>query len=229
MSYLLNISEESGWNYSDSKKEGYMPSITGTIVEISEVQSTNYMTKEKETWPDGKPKLNIKFTIQGQSGKELPWVFNPKSVAADAVKTALRQYDPNTMTMADLGGLMVRVTTQGDSNLYNVNNPRPWWFEILGPGTAEFRGVKEFEPMVTPQPQPQAQPQMQQQPVMQQQPPMQGNYYAPPQPQMQPQQQFTSPVNRLINPQAQQQQPQQQVPEPDYVPTSVYDDNDIPF
>lgn len=229
MSRILSFQPESGWNYSDPQNEDYMPSITGTIVEINEVQSRNYATKELETWPDGNPKLNIQFIVQGQSGKELPWVFSPKSLAADAVKAALLQYNPNATGFGDLGGLMVRITTQGDRSQYHSNNPRPWWFEILGQGQVPFRGVHEFKQQAPVQQAPA--------PMQQQVPPpiVNGMYAAPTVPQ---QPVPPSPLNRPIQQQApapqQYQQPMQQVPQQQQQPVVVGSeyglyDSDMPF
>lgn len=231
MSYLLNLNDEPGWNYSDSSKPQYMPSITGTVVSVEEVQSTNYATKDKEFWPDGNPKLNIKLVIQGKSGRELPWVFSPKSLACDSVKNALKQYNPNAQTIADVGGLMVKITTWGDSNQYHANNPRPWQFEILGQGEAPFRGVKEFDsnpPVQQPQ---QTQQQVPPSPLNrnmnQQQQPMQQPMQQPVYPNDWPQ---STPVTMQQPAQQQpaQQQPVQQQSPVVSVDTSVYDE-DIPF
>lgn len=213
MSNILNINNNNaGWNYSDPQKPGYMPSIQGTVVEINEVQARNYMTKQPEFWPDGKPKLNIEFVIQGQSGRELPWVFGPKSTAADAVKKALLAMNPNATSMADVGGYLVKVTTHDGQ--WGQGRPRPWEFEILGLGQVPFRGVKEYEAPA--QPQPQAQ-----QPAAQQgQPPMQNGYFAPPVPEPQ-----------AAQPQQQAQQGQQQPNAVGFDQTTggVVYDQDIPF
>ena len=215
MSYLLNINEEEAWNYKDPTAPNYMPEIVGTLVAIEEVQSTNFTTREPEWFSNGNPKLNLKFIIQGQSGNELPWIFNPKGIAAVAIKKAVKAYDPNMHTMADIGGCMVRIKTHGSTKEYHANNPRPWEFEILGPGTAPFRGVKEWTPSQAPQqmqqqqqgfapqaaqPQQNMQPQMGAQPM---QPAMQGGYYAAPTAQ---QNVPPSPVNREFNFQPQENQ-----------------------
>lgn len=208
MSSVLNINggNGNGWNYSDQSKPGYMTSIQGTIVKITELQSRNYMTKQPEFWPDGNPKLNICFTIQGQSGRELTWVFSPKSTAFDAVVTALKTMNPNVNSIADIGGYMVEISTQ--EGQWGQGRPRPWTVNILGMGQVPFRGVEEYTA-------PPAQPvQQQQQPAQQFQP--QGQQVA------------TAPIS--------QGQPMQQQPviqgQPQVVPDGnggmVYD-QDIPF
>lgn len=222
MSSVLNINNgQSGWNYSDPQKPGYMTSIEGTVVEIKEVQSRNYMTKQPEFWPDGNPKLNIEFVIQGQSGRELPWVFSPKSTAFNAVESALKAMNPNASSIAEAGGHLVRITTQDGQ--WGQGRPRPWQFEILGMGQVPFRGVKEYQaPQQQPQPM-QAQPAMQQQ---QQAPAIQNGYFEPPMPQ--PQQQAQPQPGDWVP----QGQPQVIQGQPQVITTdtgaAVYD-QDIPF
>lgn len=224
MSSVLDINTEgAGWNYSDSSKPNYMTSIQGTVVEINEVQSRNYMTKQPEFWPDGNPKLNIEFVIQGQSGRELPWVFSPKSTAAQAVKTALLAMNPNAKSIAEVGGYLVEISTQ--EGQWGQGRPRPWNFKILGMGQAQFRGVGEYKPAATPQPQQQGQQPQQQQG---QAPAIVNGYYEPPTPQPQQQAQPQAQQGDFA-PQAQpqvQQQAQPQVVQENGV--SVYD-QDIPF
>ena len=216
-----------GWNYSDPSKPDYMPSIIGTIVQIDEVQEYNYMTKEPMFFDNGNPRTNIRLIVQGDSGRELPWTFNPKKsgVAFQAVMNAAKAYNPQATGMKDLGGLKVKITTQGTTKEIG-NNPRQWWFEILGPGTAPFRGLFPFVPQQQPQ---QAQQQYAPQPQMQQAaPPIQNGYFAPPMPQQQ------QPVQAQPVQQPVQQQPQHQViqGQPQIIPDGnggqIYD-QDIPF
>jgi hypothetical protein len=225
-------SSEKSWNYSDPTKPGFMLQITGTLVEINEVQSLNYSTRQPEYWPDGKPKLNIEMVVQGQSGRELSWFYGPKSSGAEAVEKAIKAILPNAKLLAELGGMMVRVTTApeplnpntGQPIKYGQGNPRPWNFEILGPGSIEFRGAKEF----------QARPQIKPAPQMQEF----DQYVAQVPAQMQPQyqqQQVPAPAQVPVQPQYQQQpaaQPapyQQQPVQPAPVQQPVYAQDDIPF
>lgn len=166
-----------GWNYSDKNKPGYMNSITGTVVEISNPQALNFSTKQPEFWKDGNPKRNLCVTIKGQSGRELNWTFAPRGHGSQACLTAL---DPQgirpAVNIEELLGKMITVTTQ--EGVYNAQNPRPWHVQILGQGdVASVRGIVDLEkpqaqqPMAQPQPQPQSQPPMPQaQPVPQQYP-----------------------------------------------------------
>lgn len=192
------------WNYSDPGKPGYSPVLEGTLVQIDEVQEYDYMTKQPKYFDNGNPRTNIRFTILTDTGEELPWVFNPykKGVAFQAVANASKAYNPQATGFKDIGGLRVKITTQGTTQELG-KNARPWWFEILGQGNAPFRGLNKFKPQQQ-QPQPQmAQPQqmyqqpvqqmpqqpMYQQPQQQAAPPIQGGYYAAPVPQQQPMQQ----------------------------------------
>lgn len=227
MSNLLDFDRGGGWNYSDPAKPNYMPSITGTVVAIEEVQSTNWKTGQPEFFDPfpgqvvGNPKLNIQLIIQGQSGNELPWQFMPKkgSNAFDAVVNALRAYNPESRSIANIGGLMIRVSTQYTTAELG-KNARPWQVEILGPGNAEFRGITEFDMSKVQQPvmqQPVMQQPVMQQPVMQQ-PMMQGGQPVPSLAQMQSMGMYgqatpPSPLNRNLDGGSlqQMQQPMQQV------------------
>ena len=171
------------WNYSDKSKEGYMTQIAGTVVEVKEVPATKFGTNEIDRWPDGNAKLNISLVIQGQSGRELEWVFGPggkqkPSTAMQACRAALQAAGKPAESVAELGGLFVQVSTveppQGFN--YGSGNPRPWSVQVTGQGTVPFRGVTEY----TEQAQPQAQPQQVAQPQLQQ--PMQAQVQQAPAP-----------------------------------------------
>lgn len=96
--------EATGWNYSDPNKPGFMQSITGTIVQIDEVPELDYMTKQPKFFDNGNPRTNIRFIIQGDSGRELPWTFNPRKtgIAFQAVTNAAKAYNPQATGMKDL-------------------------------------------------------------------------------------------------------------------------------
>lgn len=187
-----NSGSSNKWNCTNPNEPNYMPSITGTVVAVKEMPKLNFVTKKPEYWDDGNVKLNVALTIQGQSGRELDWIFSPKSVAADACKNALAQFKPDASGYADLGGLMVTVSTrepQQGERPWGQGNPRPWAMQILGQGNVPFRGVFPYvpqqnapapqvandfaapaQPVMQPQPmapQPAQQPMMQQQPVAQ--------------------------------------------------------------
>ena len=184
----LKGGSSNSWNYSDKNKEGYMESITGTVIEISNPQVCYYQTKQPEFWPDGNPKRQLCVIVKGQSGKELAWYFSPRSKAADACLYAL---DPNGMkprvSIEEMLGKMVTISTQ--PGVYNNQNPRPWNVVIVGDGDmASVRGMVDLS-------------QVQQQPQSQQQ-------------QQQPQQ--TQPVQQYQQPAQQYQQQPQQVPQVQY-------------
>lgn len=221
------------WNFSNPNEVDYKPSITGDIVEIRQVQAKNHMTGQRETWPDGNPKLNMCFVLDvPELGGEVGWVFSPKSAAADAVKAALAAAGLPGNSWANMAQMNITITTQ--DGIYGSGRPRPWQVVINGPATAAFRGLFPFEPKQEQQSQQQAQPQpqpMQQQPQFDN-PQLQRSFNAAsaavrqaqfnvpnPQPQYQ---------NFQANPQYQQMvQASQPQPLPyDQVP---YADADIPF
>lgn len=228
----------SGWNYSDPDKPGYMPKVTGTVVEVNEVQSINYQTRKPEWWDDGNPKLNIELVIQGQSGREVSFQFPPTQTnnAFNAVKNALKAVNPNANRITEIGGMLIEVSTHGSRDEYHVRNPRPWNIQILGQGNAPYRGEHKWQP--TTQQQPVQQQSMQQQPMYQQpQMQQQPNYQQQQNMAMYGQPTPPTPLDRQFNNQQQQQQPSQQQPI-DYnqmIPNqqqqhiaTVYDD-EIPF
>lgn len=195
-----------GWNYSDPNKDGYMTSLQGTVVEIKEVAKTKFNSNEIDCWEDGKPKLNICLTIQGQSGRELDWIFGPGGVtkptaAMAACRAALQAAGLPAQSIAELGGKFISVATQEPPQgfAYGAQNPRPWAVQILGEGQVPFRGVKEYQAQPAPQ-QPVAQPA----PVVQPQPMAQPVAQAP-----------------VVQPQP--------VAQPAQVQESPYYDQDIPF
>lgn len=154
------------WNFSKPGEADYKPSITGDIVEIRQVQAKNHMTGQRETWPDGNPKLNMCFVLDvPELGGEVGWVFSPKSVAADAVKAALAAAGLPGNSWANMAQMNITISTQ--DGIYGSGHPRPWQVVINGPATAAFRGLFPFEPKQEQRPQQQAQPQAQ---PMQQQP-----------------------------------------------------------
>lgn len=219
---LKGSSGGNNWNYSKPQEEGYMEMIEGTVVEISNPQSINFNTKQPEVWPDGNPKLNLRLTIKGKSGRELNWTFAPRSMSAEACLAAL---DPQgtrpQVNIEELLGKFIRVQTQ--AGVYNSQNPRPWYVTLLGEGDAgSVRGMVDLtakqpqQPMQQqPTPQQQLAPQIQ---YAQQQAAQALGYQQAPVPQPQPQPQ-PAPV---------QQAPVNQVPyEQD--PTGGYYDQDIPF
>jgi len=207
---------EKSWNYAHKDQPNYMLSIEGTVVEISNPQSINFATKKPEFWDDGNPKRNICLTILGKSGKELNFIFNPKSYAANACLDAL---DPSNsrpnVSVLELMGKFIRVQTQ--EGVYNQANPRPWWVTILGDGDAGMvRGVVDLSKQ-----------QAQQQPVQQQQPQQQGrnNFGPPPAPAQPMPENVAYAQQQAAQAMGFQQQPQQQYDNP----AEAYYQDDIPF
>lgn len=149
------------WNFSKPGEADYKPSITGDIVEIRQVQAKNHMTGQRETWPDGNPKLNMCFVLDvPELGGEVGWVFSPKSAAADAVKAALAQAGLPGNSFANMAQMKVTISTQ--DGVYGSGRPRPWQVTINGPATSAFRGLFPFEPKQEQNQQQQAQPRQQQ-------------------------------------------------------------------
>lgn len=205
-----------GWNYAHPDQEGYMPSITGTVVKIERLQTVNFMTRQPEFFDNGNPKISYRLTIKGQSGKELAWTFDRKSVGDNACINAIEKFynkDKNAdVYLSEILGKIVSISTQHGE--YGSGRPRPWTVEILGDGNpgdlhdpAIVDHLKNAQPQQVQQPQQQVSPQIQ----YQQQRAAQALGYQQPQPQ----------------PQQYQQAPVQQ----QYVadPTGGYYDNDIPF
>lgn len=216
-----------GWNYSDPNKPDYKPQIQGSVVQIKEVQSVNFMTKKPEFWPDGNPKLNVGIVIQDQNGTEYDWIFSPKSAGAEALAAAL---GPQATSMLEAAGKIIQVTTWEPQNggKWAAGNPRPWQVQIMGQSQVPYRGTVNYSKS-NQQAQPQqAQPQPQQpMPQQQQQAPrIVGQFYEVPTAGMQPQPMPQQQPQQYAQP---QQPMQEQVPVQAYgEPGQVYD-QDIPF
>lgn len=132
------------WNYHDESKAGYMTSITGTVVEISNPQARDYNTGKPKFWDDGNPVRNLCITVRGQSGKEVAWFFSPKSVAADACLKALDPDDAReSVSIEELLGKNVTISTKPGA--YNAKHPRPWAVVVNGDGDqSAVRGLKDL-------------------------------------------------------------------------------------
>lgn len=136
-----------GWNYSDKTKPGYQPAIEGTVVEISNPQAIDYVTKQPKCWPDGNPIRNLRVTLKGRSGRELSWVFSPKSLSAEACLKALDPAgDRDYVSIEEMLGKFVRVETE--EGVYNQAHPRPWKVTVLGDGdVVSVRGIVDLSTM----------------------------------------------------------------------------------
>ena len=150
------------WNYSNESKDGYMPSITGTVVEVIRKQGTDYATRQPKTWPDGSPRAVFQLNILGKSGRELGWVFEmftkdrstgqrvftkPAQAIADAL-------DPEGDAMPSLEDLLGReVTISTEPGVYNQTHPRPFKVVINGMGDqSKVRGAKDLLSTTSTQP-----------------------------------------------------------------------------
>lgn len=173
-----NSGSGNNWNYSDSDKPGYMEMIEGTVVEISNPQSLDFMTKQPAFWPDGNAKRNLRVTIRGRSGQELAWTFSPKSKASDACLAALDpQGDRDRVSIEELLGKFIRVQTKPGT--YNAQKPRPWWITIIGEGeTNAVRGLVDLSVQAAPAPAPAPTPAPQQQNRTEEYNQWQANQYA---------------------------------------------------
>lgn len=79
------------WNYSDKEKEDFSLQIDGTVVEMKQVQETQYKTNAPLFWKNdggratkviedtGSPCLNFCIVIDTIQFGEKEWVFNPKT------------------------------------------------------------------------------------------------------------------------------------------------------
>lgn len=162
------------WNFSNPNNPDYRESIVGDIVEIRQVQSKNHVTKEREWWPDGNAKLNMLFVLNcPDMGGEVPWIFSPKSAAAQAVKQAMVAAGIPANSWSNMAQMNVQIETK--EGVYAAGHPRPWKVTILGPAESEFRGCfpytggnkQEFDQRQMQAQQQQVQQQYQQQPQYQ--------------------------------------------------------------
>lgn len=156
----LKGSNSNSWNYADSSKPGYSTRLIGTVIEISNPQKINYVTKQPETWPDGNPKRNLKLTLVDSVGQETTWTFAPRSAAATACLNALDPKDDRArVSIEELLGKMIVVSTQ--EGVYNQAHPRPWNVQVQGDGQVNaVRGIRDLsQTAAQPQEQPQPAPQ----------------------------------------------------------------------
>lgn len=210
------------WNFTKPEKEGYTLTIEGTVVEIIREIKRDFMTKELLYWKDsGRPQLQWKFLLLQPDGEEVIWKFDDKLSGAGvkACINALSNGQGGKVVFDRFLGKYIRVST--GNGKYGLGNARPYGVEILRDGDAgAVRGCHDYSRETQ---QPQAQPQPQPQPAYQ--------------PQPQPQQPYPQTPLEAAQAMAQRAVAQnngafpvvgQQVPQGQYPPTGVYD-NDIPF
>lgn len=193
-------------------------SVTGTVIDVREVQETNYDTKKPEFWDNGDPKMQIKVSLQ----TDLRDPANPTDDGVrDVYLSGYRKAHPTTGTSGTLWAVLeaVRATTGGTSMAYGGRLTLQW---VSGMGfTGDPRHyVAKYElptvdlaggqaaPAVQPQ---QAAPQgYAQQAYAQQVAPPQQQYQAPPAQVAPPAQ----PMQQAVQPAAAQPPVQAQAPAP---------------
>ena len=225
--YNLAGNASKWWNYGNQNKEGYCPSIAGTVVEVDLVPRTDPATKQIVLGSkSGKPMVNVRYYLAADDGTEYIWEFKPgtfsrPSNARMALTNALLAAGLDTDVDAVLGQ---RISISTEPGVYNQQNQRPWTIKIEGPGQGQVRGGFDKVQEIVAKMQQRQQPMMQQMPPMDpmaaavlraQQAGMTAGYPQQPMMQQQPMQQPQYP---------QQQQPPMQQP----LGYSPYDD-DMPF
>lgn len=157
------------WNYSKktdddgNPRADYTPTITGDIVEMEQVQQTDFETGKPLFWKDRQksfeetdsPCLDFQIVVATPMG-ELAWTFNPKAKKTQQNPKGLSQASQaifEGMSSAGLGnslnillGKNVTISTPeppaGFS--YSASNPRRWQFRVNGQGSAVPRGAFAF-------------------------------------------------------------------------------------
>lgn len=77
---LLNGSQGKFWNYGNNQKDGYMPTLIGTLVKVSIAQAHEFGHPEtKSYWPDGNPVILLRMHIKDMQGDEYLFEIKPKS------------------------------------------------------------------------------------------------------------------------------------------------------
>ena len=77
---LLNGVQGKFWNYSNQQRDGYMPSLQGTLVKVSISQAHEYgHPEQKSYWPDGNPVIMLRMHIRDSAGEEYLFDIKPKS------------------------------------------------------------------------------------------------------------------------------------------------------
>ncbi len=215
------------WNYSNPERPNFSLELWGTVVSVQEVQARMFNPGgglgRPATWPDGKPKMNIrvglatpegelKSVTMARAGRDQAMGKKP-SLHMDLFKIAggVDMYgligktihlwtwpvNPNTNQPWGQGNprlFGVEEVTTGEKYQLNFDLPREFTVESLYADD----GVSGGQP-VAPAPQQIYPPQV---------PMMQGQYYQQPQPQYAPQQYAP--------------QSQQYAPQPQYVPQQQY-------
>lgn len=172
--FEIGTSGAKWWKQTEQEK------IQGTVVEIGLINDTDFQTKQPKYYKDGNPILKYTVTLKQEDGSEIIWAFKKKGAAMDAVKKALDpQGTRNSFNLRETLGLVLRVSTK--NGVYNNNNPRPYWVDVLGKDTVtKVRGAKEApakaEP-ATPAPAPAPQNLQPYQPYAQQAPTSVDAYY----------------------------------------------------
>lgn len=149
MTDILNFNSSNGsgsnyWNYGHPERDNYTLSISGDVVEIREVQSLDFKTKQPAFYDDGNPRMEINVVLALPDGSEIiwPWI-RPKGAAMTAFQNALINTGFAGESLREIGGLTIKAETQQPPQgfSYGQKNPRPFRVTILGEATHPFRGV----------------------------------------------------------------------------------------
>lgn len=146
------------WNYSDPEKTNYCTSITGDVVEMAEMQRTEYGTGRKLWWlpngqknaqgrpfsyeDTGKPVLDLKITLVTEDGEEvMVGCKSGRTNIMQALWNALKDAKINNATLGDFAGKNISIATKA---VYK-GNARPFNARINGEGKTPFRGFIEYQ------------------------------------------------------------------------------------
>lgn len=123
------------WNYSNSQKDGYSTTLTGTVLAIQEIQkrafTQNGQPGAPEFWSNGDPKMNIRIALATPEGQLKTFTFQPagrkQRESGTGIHMALFGLTGNT-DMTNLIGKTIQIQTQEPANgtRYGAGNPRPF-------------------------------------------------------------------------------------------------------
>lgn len=147
--FEINTAARKYWKYTEDEV------MRGTVVELSLIPDTDFNTKQPKYFKDGNPIMKYLLALKQEDGSEILWPVKMRGTAIDAIKKALDpQGTRNSINLRETLGLVLKVSTR--KGVYNNNNPRPYWVEILGKDTVTpIRGAKEAPAKPEPAPAPQ--------------------------------------------------------------------------
>lgn len=169
------------WNYSNEDNADFSKQLDGIIVEMKQVQETQYQTNAPLFWKNengraskttedtGAPCLNFCFVIDSVQFGEKEWIFNPKakkdpkknpdglSAASMAIQQGMLDAGMQADNLDQLGGMNITVWTWEPSDVnmggnWGSGNPRPFGFKVNNQGDkSRFRGCFPFGSKPQPQ------------------------------------------------------------------------------